>query len=169
MPYTKQPTSGVVRRRGVTLLELLVVVTLMGVLSSVVMTRYGRDVFGDFGARSEAHQLWIDLEVTRRLSIRTGKAHTLVMTGPAAGPWVGYDVVEGGLSDARAGKGASQPGFPRQFPDELVVTGNRQAVDFSFEGHASGAGEWLLSGPHRSWSVRVVPLSGAASTSEVNR
>ena len=50
------------RRRGVTLLELLVVVTLMGTLSTVVVTRYGRDIFGDLGARSEAHRLSLDLQ-----------------------------------------------------------------------------------------------------------
>jgi prepilin-type N-terminal cleavage/methylation domain-containing protein len=160
-------SSGGVRRRGVTLLELLVVVTLMGILSSVVVSRYGRDIFGDFGARSEAQQLWLDLEAGRRMAIRSGKEHSIVFSGPVNGSWTGYDIVEGTSAEARTGKGTSVSGDPRVFPKELVVDGGVKAVSFSFEGHASEAAQWRLTGPNRSWQVRLVPLSGAATVSEL--
>ena len=169
MQTSVNETSEAVRRRGVTLLELLVVVTLMGILSSVVVSRYGRDVFGDFGARSEAQHLWIDLEAARRMAIRSGSEYSLIMTGTGTGPWTGYDIVSGAPLDARGGKGVSQTGAPRVFPAELVVSGGVKVVGFSFEGHASEAAEWTLTGPNRTWRVRLVPLSGAASVSEVPR
>ena len=70
------------RRRGVTLLELLVVVTLMGTLSTVVVTRYGRNIFSDMDARSEAHQLWLDLQHARSIAVRNGTAASVQFSQP---------------------------------------------------------------------------------------
>lgn len=164
---SKRQQQGNVRRhrRGVTLLELLVVVTLTGILSTAVIGRYGRAVFGDFGARTEAHQLWIDLQLARREAIRTGEPHTLLLTGPASGPWTGYEIVTGTAEDARAGRGTSIT-EPRTFPAEMSAEGDSATIEFDFEGHASRAVTLLLRGPHRRWKVQVLPLVGAVSVTE---
>ena len=44
-------------RSGLSLIELLVVVTLLGVFATAALMRFGRDTFGDTGARSEARLL----------------------------------------------------------------------------------------------------------------
>ncbi len=153
------------QRRGVTLLELLVVVVLAGVLSTAVVGRYGRAVFGDIGARTEAHQLWLDMQLARREAIRTGMPHTILMTGSVKGPWSGYQIVVGSAGDARARRG-SPIGEPRTFPEELSVTGDSSTVEFSFEGQADRAVTLNLAGPHRSWRVQVLPLIGSVTVTE---
>jgi prepilin-type N-terminal cleavage/methylation domain-containing protein len=160
-----QQTSRIQQRRGVTLLELLVVVTLTGILSTAVVGRYGRAIFGDFGARTEAHQLWLDMQLARREAIRTGQPHTILMNGSARGPWSGYQIVAGSAAEARSGRG-STIGDPRTFPEELSASGDSATVEFNFEGQADRAVTLQLAGPHRSWRVQVLPLIGSVTVTE---
>jgi prepilin-type N-terminal cleavage/methylation domain-containing protein len=161
-----QPATQIQQRRGVTLLELLVVVTLVGILSTAVVGRYGRAVFGDFGARTEAHQLWLDMQLARREAIRTGSPHTILMTGSSRGPWTGYQVVTGSATEARSGRG-STIGEARTFPEELSASGDSPTVEFSFAGQADRAVTLQLQGPHRSWRVQVLPLIGSVTVTEI--
>ena len=54
------------KRRGVTLLELLVVVFFIGVLAAVAIGRLGKTALGDFGAEGDARRLSLDLAQARR-------------------------------------------------------------------------------------------------------
>lgn len=155
------------RRRGVTLLELLVVVTLMGILSSVVVSRYGRDIFGDLGARSDAHQLWMDMQRTKTLAIRSGVEHSVVFSRASGGVLTGYQVVEGTAVDAMAGSSVTVIGEPVVFSDDIVATGTPDVVEFNFEGQASAACSVSLTGPNRSWRLSVIPLSGSVTVTEI--
>ncbi|MHC4876512.1 MAG: GspH/FimT family pseudopilin [Planctomycetota bacterium] len=155
------------QRRGVTLLELLVVVTLVGILSTAVVGRYGRAIFGDFGARTEAHQLWLDMQRARREAIRTGMPHTVHLTGTKSGPWSGYRIVAGTAQDAAAGRGATI-GEPRVFAEEMNVTGDASTIEFNFEGQADRAAMLRLRGPHRGWQVQVLPLIGSVTVTETS-
>lgn len=149
------------RRRGVTLLELLVVVTLMGTLSTVVVTRYGRDIFGDLGARSEAHRLWIDLQHAQSTAIRNGTTASLVFIEASSGTVTGYRLLE------QTPAGIKQTlGELTSFAREIRVTSSAPTVAFTFEGHARQACTIVLQGPNRSWELNVVPLSGAVDISE---
>ncbi|MBI1313879.1 prepilin-type N-terminal cleavage/methylation domain-containing protein [bacterium] len=160
-----QPGPRSPQRRGVTLLELLVVVTLVGILSTAVVGRYGRAVFGDFGARTEAHQLWLDIQLARREAIRTGLPYTVLMTGSSAGSWTGYEIVAGSSAEARSGRGETI-GEPRIFPTEMTASGDSATVEFNFEGQADRAVTLQLRGPHRSWQVQVLPLIGSVIVTE---
>jgi|GEM_PF-1673273 len=160
-----QRTRQLRQRRGVTLLELLVVVTLTGILSTAVVGRYGRSIFGDIGARTEAHQLWLDMQRARREAIRSGTPHTILMSGSASGPWSGYQIVAGSAADARSGRG-SAVSEPRTFPEELSATGDSPTVEFNFEGQADRPVTLQLTGPHRSWRVQVLPLIGSVTVTE---
>ena len=155
------------QRRGVTLLELLVVVTLVGILSTAVVGRYGRAVFGDFGARTEGHQMWLDMQRARREAIRTGVPHTVHLMGASGGRWTGYRIVAGTAEQAAAGGGVTL-GEPRVFAEELHVTGDSSTVEFDFEGQADRAVQLQLQGPHRQWQVRVLPLIGSVTVTETS-
>ncbi len=149
------------RRRGVTLLELLVVVTLMGTLSTVVVTRYGRDIFGDLGARSEAHRLSLDMQRAKSVAIRNGSTVSVIFEKGPNGQYSGYR-----LTERQAGKQVVIAG-PTQFGPDINVTTTSPSIRFSFEGHASTACVVNLKGPNRSWALTVVPLTGAVRISEI--
>ncbi len=63
------------------LMELLAVVTLMGVLASSVAMRYGREILGDTGVRSKASELSIGLNHAQRAAIRSGIPHGITFAG----------------------------------------------------------------------------------------
>lgn len=148
------------RRRGVTLLELLVVVTLMGTLSTVVVTRYGRDIFGDIGARSDAQKLWMDLQHARGIAIRNGTEVSVIFEKSSSGNYSGYRVTE------RTGSRQVYVAEPSSFSSDINVTSTSASVQFTFEGHATTASTIKLKGPNRAWTLTVVPLSGSVRISE---
>lgn len=149
------------RRRGVTLLELLVVVTLMGTLSTVVVTRYGRDIFGDLGARSEAHRLWMDLQRAKSVAIRNGSTVSVIFEDGPSGQLNGYRLAEGPTGRQ------TLIDEPTQFSPNINVTSTSSTIQFTFEGHASAACVVNLKGPNRSWGLNVVPLTGSVKISEI--
>jgi prepilin-type N-terminal cleavage/methylation domain-containing protein len=149
------------RRRGLTLLELLVVVTLMGTLSTVVVTRYGRDIFGDLGARSEAHRLWLDMQRAKSVAIRNGSMVSVIFEKGPSGQYSGYRLAEGPVEKQTV------IGEPTQFGADINVTTTSSTIQFSFEGHASTACVVNLKGPNRSWGLTVVPLTGSVKISEI--
>jgi type II secretory pathway pseudopilin PulG len=144
-----------------TLLELLVVVTLMGTLSTVVVTRYGRDIFGDLGARSEAHRLWLDMQRAKSVAIRNGSMVSVIFDKGPSGQYSGYRLAEGPVEKQTV------IGEPTQFGADINVTTTSSTIQFSFEGHASTACVVNLKGPNRSWGLTVVPLTGSVKISEI--
>ena len=137
---------------------------LVGILSSVVAGRYGRSLLRDLGARTEAHQLWVDLQRTRKEAIRRRAPHTLLLSGPTSGPWTGYSIFSGAEAEARAGS-ADTIDEAREFPTDTTATGDSAAIEFDAEGQASRAVMLQLRGPERSWSVQVFPLTGSVKVS----
>ncbi|GIW90866.1 MAG: hypothetical protein KatS3mg109_1298 [Pirellulaceae bacterium] len=141
------------RRRGVTLLELLVVVTLIGIFAAVAAARYGRSFFGDFGAQGAARRLALELSRAQRLAITTGDNH----------------FVELRQSDGRAGyrlmrrspSGTAPVDNPHWFDKEVTVRSSDTELEFTFEGEALGAYRVQLSGANRQFRVLVTPVSGA--------
>jgi prepilin-type N-terminal cleavage/methylation domain-containing protein len=148
------------RRRGVTLLELLVVVTLMGTLSTVVVTRYGRDIFGDIGARSDAQKLWMDLQHARGVAIRNGTVVSVSFEKSSSGQYSGYKITE------KFGSRQIDVSELTKFGSDIVVTPTSANVQFTFEGHATSASTIKLKGPSRAWTLTIVPLSGSVRISE---
>ncbi len=141
-------------------MELLVVVTLMGTLSTVVVTRYGRDIFGDIGARSDAQKLWIDLQHARGIAIRNGTVVSVILEKGSNGRYSGYRIAEG------TGSRQVDVAEPSQFGSDINVTATAASVQFNFEGHATSTSTFHLKGPNRSWTLTVVPLSGSVRISE---
>ncbi|MEL6108653.1 MAG: prepilin-type N-terminal cleavage/methylation domain-containing protein [Planctomycetota bacterium] len=148
-------------RRGLSLLELLVVVTLIGVLSSVVLIRYGRDIFGDAGAKSETQILSQGIRHAQRAAIRTGDRHGLIVQGTASDA-TGWSIVRE-LSD---GSRTLIDG-PHLLTEEVTVSASTNEMWFDFEGSGSSFFSARLSGPNRVFEVKVEPFSRMIKSIEV--
>ena len=143
------------------MLELLVVVTLIGIFSSVITMRYGRTLFGEFGSRSVARQLSLDLLTCQRAAIRSGEDHLLQFT-LAGGRALDYSL----LRDT--GTGTVLVDGPRTFSNDVTVTVSTAQMRFNFEG-AAAANHWInLVGQARSWRIDVVPINGAIRVTQTN-
>jgi prepilin-type N-terminal cleavage/methylation domain-containing protein len=144
---------------GVSLLELLAVVTLIGIFSSVVVMRYGRTLFGDFGSQSVARQLSLDLLTCQRAAIRTGDDHFLEFTlgGTRA---VSYRLMRD------TGMATVLVDGPRTFATDVVVTVSQDRMRYNFEGAAAANYSITLVGQNRSTRIDVIPINGTIRVTE---
>lgn len=158
------------RRRGVTLLELLVVVTLLGIFASVVMARVGKSLLANRGAQADVRRLALDLLQMQRRTITTGRFHGIVFT-TGAGGISGYRVVEnlvavpGGYDTDGS---TTDVDNPRTFTEDVDVSVSHTEMGFNFEGQAGAAYQVSLQGPDRGWQITVIPITGAVSVTEIN-
>ncbi len=151
------------RRSGVSLLELLAVVTLMGILSTVIVSRVGRSFVGDINSQGDAHRVWLDMQYARRLAIKNGQASCVVFN---AAPANSYRVMLGTAVEVATGR-ATQMGDARVFGSDMTVSPSATVFEFSFEGHASANYSVLMTAPDQRWQVSVVPLSGLATVQKL--
>lgn len=151
------PASG---RRGVTLLELLVVLSITGILTAVAAARFGSGVLGDVASDSQTRRLSLDLLRVQRAAVMTGDNHYVAFTlsGSQA---TGYQ-----LFRRLSGGGVAAVDVPRVFSDKLTVTVSHTELEYTFEGQALAAYQVTVAGPNRSSQLTVVPLTGAVRVSE---
>lgn len=149
------------RRCGLSLLELLAVVTLMGVISAAAAVRFGRDIFGDTGVRSGARTLSLAMLEAQRGAIRTGQTHGLQLYGPLnnASSWSVVRVEDDSSRTVVDG--------PHAIPKDYRVQVDASEVLFDFEGNGNTAFQADLFGPHRSWRISVFPLTRMIDSREV--
>ncbi len=141
------------QRRGVSLLELLVVVTLIGIFASTVAMRYGRSIFAEFGAQGTARELSLALLGCQRASINTGDDH-----------FVEFEAAGGRISSYRIMRNVSGvPTLvdgPRTLSPDVAVTVSSNTMQYNFEGGAL-ASYWInIVGQARTWRVDVIPITG---------
>lgn len=148
------------RRRGVTLLELLVVVTLMGIFASVAAARFGPTLFRDFGSQSDARRVSLDMLRAQRLAIMSGDNHYLEFTVNGSNTASGYQILRWTNS------GAEPADAYRAFTKDVVVTVSHPRMEFTFEGQGLAAYRVDLNGTNRLWAVTVVPINGAVRVVE---
>lgn len=146
---------------GVSLLELIAVVTLMGVLGTAILTRLSRDILGDSGARSEARKLSLGMLEAQRAAIRTGNSHGVAFNGTTANAtsWSIIQVDSLGTETLVEG--------PNSLPTDLAVSVSQARIMFDFEGNGSTAFDARLAGPHRVWQLRVAPLTQMIDSREI--
>jgi len=145
------------QRRGVTLLELLVVVTLMGIFSTVVTMRFGRTLFAEFGTQSESRRISLAMLHAQRAAITTGANHYVEFDGTTATTFqvvrtTGPTVVDG----------------PTDLSSDITVTVSHTQMVFNFEGQALAAYVVDLVGVNRSWQIAVVPVTGAITVTDTS-
>lgn len=141
-------------------MELIAVVSLIGILASVVMFRLGTGGVGDFGAQGLADRITWDLKIAQRASVSTGDNHYLSFT-VSGGKVTSYRLYR------KASGGDVVADAVRDIPDEVVVTVSSSTAEFDFEGAAQAAYQITLAGPHRSWRLAVVPVTGSIQTTEL--
>lgn len=149
------------RRRGLTLIELIIVTTLLGILASAAMMRISRGTLGDAGARFEARTLSLALLQAQRAAIRTGDRHGISFHGPGSNvhSWsVVRSAIEGNISDVDG---------PHWVPSEVKLKTDASQVWFDFEGGGTDSFDATFRGSNRTFKVHVEPLTRMITTEEL--
>ena len=152
-----------VRRRGLSLLELLIVVTLMGILSSVVLMRFGRDIFGDAGAKSETQILAQGILHAQRAAIRTGDRHGVVIQGSEANV-TAWNIMREFPDGSR-----TLVDGPHVVTEEVTVSTNAREMWFDFEGSGSSLFSIRLAGPNRVFALEIEPFSRMIQSRDISQ
>ena len=148
-------------RRALTLIELIVVITLLGVFASAVMMRLGASVFADTGARIEARLMSNALLRSQRAAIQTGDTHGLIFHGPHSSV-TGWSIFQRRPDGTRV---TIEP--THHFASEVDVSTNHAEVEFDFEGNGTTTFHAKLTGPNRAYEVHVEPLTRMIRTREI--
>lgn len=151
------------RRSGLSLIELLVVITLLGIFATVVLMRFGRDTFADTGARGQARLVSLAMLHAQRAAIRTGDSHGVVFRGGTS-KVDGWSVVHKLPDDRQVVIDG-----PHEIADGVKVAPNAAAIWFDFEGVGAQPFEATFRGKNRTYQVQVEPFTRMISTQEVGR
>lgn len=141
------------RRHALTLLELLVVVTFIGIFATAVAMRFGRTLFAEFGSQGEARQLSLALLACQRAAISTGDDH-----------YVEFLSGGGGINSFRimrdVGGVATLVDGPKALSSNVTITVSNSTMRFNFDGSAL-SNYWInIVGQARTWRVDVIPING---------
>jgi hypothetical protein len=146
-------------RRAMSLLELAVVASLLGLLALAGISRFGFDTLGNGGAEGYARKLSLGLLHARRATIATGDNHYLQLT-------TGGSSVTSFHLMRRASGGDVQVDQTRAVPADVTVTSAQTVLEFDFDGSALAPYSISVAGPDRSWTVAVTQLTGTIQVSE---
>lgn len=140
-------------RRAFSLLELLTVLTLIGLLSGMAVMRLGETAFATTDANGFAQRLARDLAQTRRRSIATGDDHSLSFSR-SSGIIVGYGIFD----DVSTQLEETVP-----VPNSVTVTSASDVFTFDFGGAVtSGANNTIrVDGPEFYWTVTLYYATGS--------
>ena len=141
-------------RRGFSLLELLAVITLLGILAGVGITRMNRGTLLDVGAQGDARRVALDLLQARRRAISTGDNHYVLFT-MNGGSATGFTVYR------RASGGDVAVESPRTVSDDVTITPNTSVAEFAFDGTSLASYTITVAGEAKSWTVQVIPATGS--------
>jgi len=145
----------------VTLLELLAVVTIIGIVAAIGMARLSRSIFSEFGSDAVARELSLDLLACQRAAIATGDDHFLrfVVSGGKA---VSYRM----MRDTGSGDVAVNAVKPVSDDVTVTITAPGNDMNFRFEGQADWAYQIDVTGINRSYRLNVIPVNGAVHVTE---
>lgn len=149
------------QRRGVTLLELLVVVTLVGIFASTVAMRYGRSIFAEFGAQGSVRELSLALLACQRAAINTGDEHYLEFLS-SGGKISSYRLMRDTSGVVTLVDG------PKTLSNDVTVSVSSSTMRFNFEGGAAGSYWISVLGRSQTWRIDVIPISGTMRVSRTS-
>jgi len=141
------------------LLELAVVASLLGLLALAGISRFGFDTLGNGGAEGFARKLSLALTHARRATIATGDNHYLQLA-TSGGNVTSFTLMR------RAAGGDVQVDQARAVPQDVTVTSGQTVLEFDFDGAALAAYSVSIAGPDRSWNVAATMLTGSIAVTE---
>lgn len=147
------------RRKAYSLLELLAVISIIGMLSALSAS-FLPDSLGNLGSKVDAHRLARDLKQVRSRAISTGDNHRLTYS-VSNGQVIGYTIER-----VPAAGAVEEVDFFHAFADMVTVTTNGDYTEFDFEGAATGADLIILTAPKKTWQVYLTTLTGTVSVEE---
>ncbi|MBC8352934.1 MAG: prepilin-type N-terminal cleavage/methylation domain-containing protein [Planctomycetes bacterium] len=147
------------QRKGVTLLELVMVVTLMGIIAAIGTARFGRSAYANFGAQGEARTLSLSMLRAKRAAITTGNNHFIQFDATTA---TQFSVMR------RIGSSSTLVDGPHLLNSDVTVVASTTEMDFTFEGEAAASYQVDFTGNGRNWRLNVVPVTGAVIVTDVS-
>lgn len=141
-------------RNGLSLLELVAVLTLIGVFAAIGAARFGPSAGRNFSSGGDARRLALDLLQCQRRAISNGANHYVEFTS-SSGSIVGYTLYR----RTSPSTGTAVDAY-RDFPQGETVTTSHTQLEYQFDGSALAAYVVTFTGPNRSTQVSVVPASG---------
>jgi prepilin-type N-terminal cleavage/methylation domain-containing protein len=145
-------------RRGVTLLELLAVVVILGIVGSIAISRFGRTAFANFGSRAEARAISLALLHAKRAAILTGDNHYVLFDGATATNYSLFRVT---------GSGDVLVDGPHALSDDVTITVSATRMEFTFEGQALGGYTIAVAGDSSTWQLQVTLINGSVQVAEL--
>jgi len=142
-------------------LELLVVVVLIGIFSTTVAMRFGRSLFGEFGAQAAARELSLALLTCQRAAISTGDDHFVEFL------YAGGKITQYRIMRDISGTPSLVDG-PKTLPSEVTVTSSASSLRYNFQGSALSAYWIIFTGQNRVWRIDVVPITGSFSITQTS-
>jgi Tfp pilus assembly protein FimT len=152
-------------RIAMTLLEMLAVVTLMGIFGGMAMMRYGPTIFGNFGSQADARRLQMGYAHARRAAILSGNFHAVrFVSNPETGAALGgFQIVR--LNDSMIDQAVVDGPF--YFARNVQVSGTTGDIVFTFEGQALSATALELRGDNKRFQINVTPINGMCSVQQL--
>ena len=138
-------------QNGYSFLEILLVVTIMGIFASVAIPYFGAGLLQKMDAYTTARQITGDLMYTRTLAV-TDKRNHILRFYPSESPYSQYKIF---LSD----DGEEQIGHTREIDDNVTCAGDRE---YTFEplGNATEDGTLSVTLGTYQYEVKVIATTG---------
>jgi prepilin-type N-terminal cleavage/methylation domain-containing protein len=144
------------RRLGMTLMELVAVVTILGVVAAMAASRFGTNAVADVDAQGFSRRLALDCLQARRRAISTGLNHLLRFTivGNKATQYVLY---------SNSGATLTQMDDVHTVPTNVTVsTGGTTDMEFTFTGGTVAGYTISITSADRTKTVTVPMATGKA-------
>ena len=142
------------RCSGVSLIEILVVVTIIGIISVVGLARFAGGTSKVVAAESDARRLALDLRQAQRRAISTGDNHYLL-----------FDTTSGFTTYTlyrRASGGDVAVDEPRTISSGVTGVTSHTVTEYTFEGKALAGYTIAFNTSIKNWFVTVIPATGYA-------
>lgn len=141
-----------------TLIEVLAVVLIVGIMSSVLIMRLGLPSVGNPGARAVARRLALDLRHARSLAIAQGVNHYL-------GFDAGGEMLTGYTIYREAGANDVAVESYRAFERGVTATSAATRAEFEPGGTALAGYSFIVAGPTQNYTVTVIAATGTTIVS----
>ncbi len=141
-------------RGAFTLLEMVAVITLLGIMAVAAAGAFRPETVGDLDGSVTAQRIAWDLQQARRRAISTGDNHVLVCQTS------GGNVTSYTLNRRLPDTSLTPVDSTKTIPTYVSITATSTAPEFAFEGEALAGYTFTITTPHKSWTITVAQATG---------